>query len=297
MTQKEKLLVQYSNYLKMRNYSIDTYKSYMCSVRKFWEYCERQRGNPSFDKDNAVQSYLAFRLTVQKRNFSTVNGDYSALQWFYKYILGREWDVRKLIRPRMEKRLPKYINPKQVAKLVDVCPNQKHKVLFLTYYSTGLRLSEARKLNWEDVSFEEGIIHVRKGKGAKDRIAILHKDMADLLKDYRKILPASQTLVFAGKYYKDPMSKRAIQWAFVQARRKAELPEWVTAHVLRHSYATNVLKNKTDLLTLKELLGHKKLVTTSRYLHLDTSHLKISHNTLSHQCLQTVIQQTQKDLP
>jgi len=269
----------------------------MCSVRKFWEYCERQRGNPSFDKDNAVQSYLAFRLTVQKRNFSTVNGDYSALQWFYKYILGREWDVRKLIRPRMEKRLPKYINPKQVAKLVDVCPNQKHKVLFLTYYSTGLRLSEARKLNWEDVSFEEGIIHVRKGKGAKDRIAILHKDMADLLKDYRKILPASQTLVFAGKYYKDPMSKRAIQWAFVQARRKAELPEWVTAHVLRHSYATNVLKNKTDLLTLKELLGHKKLVTTSRYLHLDTSHLKISHNTLSHQCLQTVIQQTQKDLP
>jgi len=297
MTQKQKLLNQYSDWLKMRNYSIQTYKAYMCSVRKFWEYCEKQRGNPAFDKTTAVQSYLAHRMSDQKRDFSTVNGDYSALQWFYKYVLGREWNVRKLIRPKKEKRLPRYISPQQVAQLVEGCKFQKHKVMFLMYYSTGLRLSEARLLKWEDVSFEEGIIHVRKGKGAKDRIAILQDQLADLLTDYRQSIPETQHYVFAGRHYKKPISARAVQWAFIQARRRAKLPEWVTAHVLRHSYATTVLKNATDLLTLKELLGHKKLVTTSRYLHLNIAHYKTSHNPLTHQCLNVPIQQSKENTP
>jgi len=295
MTQKQKLLDQYSNYLKMRNYSEQTYKAYMCSIRKFWKYCEQQRSNANFDKDNAVQSYLAYRMSVQKRSFSTVNGDYSALQWFYKYILEREWNARKLIRPKKEKKLPRYISPEKFAQLVNACQSQKHKILFLFYYSTGLRLSEARKLKWEDVSYEEGIIHVRKGKGAKDRIVILHKEMADLLKDYRQSIPAAQVVVFAGKHYKSPISARAVQWAFIQARRRAKLPDWVTAHVLRHSYATTALRNATDLLTLKELLGHKKLSTTSRYLHLNIDHYKRSHNPLSNRCLHATIQESHQD--
>jgi len=297
MTQKQKLLEQYSDYLKMRNYSVQTYKAYMGSVRKFWEYCEQQCGNSRFEKENAVQSYLAHRMSVQKLSFSTVNGDYAALQWFYKYILNRPWDLKKLIRPKREKRLPRYISPEQVEQLVEACQFQKHKIMVLTYYSTGMRLSEARMLKWEDVSFEEGIIHVRKGKGAKDRITILHKEMAELLKDYRQSIPAAQVVVFAGKHYKSPISARAVQWAFIQARRRAKLPDWVTAHVLRHSYATTVLRNATDLLSLKELLGHKKLSTTTRYLHLNIDHYKKSHNPLSHQCLNVVIQESQQNTP
>lgn len=297
MTKKEALLEQYSNYLKMRNYSEATYKAYMCSIRKFWEFCEARKDDPKFDKNNAVMTYLAYRMSVQKRHYATVNGDYSALQWFYKYILGREWNVRKLIRPKREKRLPRLLSPEQISKLIASAASQKHRILFLMYYSTGMRLSEARCLKWEDIVFDEGIINIRKGKGAKDRITVLHPELKELLLAYRKAIPSCQMLVFAGKDYNTPIAARSIQHAFINARRKAGLPKWATAHVLRHSYATNALKNKTDLLTLKELLGHKKLSTTSRYLHLDASHFKVSHNTLSHQCLQTVIHQTQKKLP
>ena len=115
MTQKERLLHQYSDWLKMRNYSLSTYRAYLGTVRNFWRYCEQQKCNPKFEKVNAVQSFLAHRMSVEKRDYSTVNGDYSALQWFYKYVLDRPWNVRKLIRPKKEKRLHRYISPEQVA--------------------------------------------------------------------------------------------------------------------------------------------------------------------------------------
>ena len=82
----------------------------MGSVRHFWRWCEERRNDPLFDKENAPQAFLAYRLTVQKRDSMTVTGDYSALQWFYKYVLNREWDVKKIRRPKREKRLPRTIS-------------------------------------------------------------------------------------------------------------------------------------------------------------------------------------------
>jgi len=163
MTQKEKLLAQYSNYLKMRNYSRSTYKSYMSSVRMFWSFCETRRSDPNFDKSLAVETYLAYRMS-QGLDFSTVNGDYSALQWFYKHILNRAWNTEKLIRPKRVKKLPRYISPQQVSQLVAHASHYKYKVMFLLYYATGIRLSEGRLLRWEDVMYDEGIIHIKRGK-------------------------------------------------------------------------------------------------------------------------------------
>lgn len=296
MTQKEKLLRQYSDYLKMRNYSMQTYKAYMGSLSKFWDYCERKKKDADFDKSNAVQSYLAYRMGVEKRDFSTVNGDHSALQWFYKYVLNREWNVRKLVRPKKEKRLPRYITPEQVSQLLEATEYRKHQLMFLLFYSTGLRLSELRLLLWEDIQFGEGILIVRKGKGAKDRIVVLHSEMSDLLIEYRKGQHPNQQLVFEGKLPNVPIACRSVQWAFINARRKAKLPDWVTPHTLRHSYATSALKNGTDILTLRELLGHKKLATTARYLHLDTAFLKKSYNPLSDQCLNVPLKKVQAPL-
>jgi len=296
MILKEKLFRQYSDYLKMRNYSTSTYKAYMGSVRNFWKWCEAQKEDPGFDKENAVQSYLAFRMVDEKKDYSTVNGDYSALQWFYKYVLNRAWNVRKLVRPKKEKRLPKYITPEQVSSLIACTDFKKHQIIFLLFYSTGLRLSELRLLKWEDIKFDEGIIHVRKGKGAKDRLVILQEEMARMLNAYRKNQPVVQQYIFEGKTANKPIAPKSVQWAFKRSREKAGLPAWVTPHVLRHSYATALLKNGTDLLTLKELLGHKKLATTMRYLHLNTAFLKKSYNPLTNQCLDAPVKQAQLPL-
>ncbi len=131
MTKKEELLAAYSEYLKMRNYSVSTCKAYMGTIRKFWSYCEDRTGDLGFKKEDAVQSYLAYRLSVEQRDFSTVNGDYSSLQWFYKYILNRDWNIKKLIRPRKEKRLPRYLSPEQVSVLI----KNDYEALFFIYLS------------------------------------------------------------------------------------------------------------------------------------------------------------------
>ena len=290
LSQKEKLLLAYSNWLRMRNYSTQTYKAYMGTIRMFWKYCEERKKNPDFDKSNAVQTYLSYRMHEQKRDFSTVNGDYSALQWFYKYILNREWNVKKLIRPKKEKRLPRYITPQQFADLLTGTTSKKHQLIMLVFYATGLRLSEARHLKWEHIHFEEGIIFVVSGKGAKDRIAILPADLSEQLQSYRKILRPNQVYVFEGKTMGKAIAPKTVQWAFKRAREKARLPDWVTAHVLRHSYATACLKNGTNLLSLQTLLGHKKLSTTTRYLHLNVSFLKQSYNPLSQPCVHQHLQ-------
>ena len=146
ISKKEKLLHEYSEFLQMRNYAQSTYKSYMGTIRNFWIWCDSRQKDPKFDKKNAVQSYLAYRFSEEKRDYATVNSDYSALQWFYKYILNREWDVAKLVRPKRPKRLLRYITPEQVRQLIEATSFKKHQVMFLFYYSTGMRLSELRCL-------------------------------------------------------------------------------------------------------------------------------------------------------
>lgn len=227
-----------------------------------------------------------------------MNGDYSALQWFYKYVLNREWNVRKLIRPKKEKRLPRYITPQQVSDLLDAVSCEKHCLMILMYYSTGMRLSEVRLLLWENVNFEEGIIWVRKGKGAKDRVVVLADKLATQLQAHRKLQRPTQRYVFEGKTPGQAIAPKTIQGAIILARRKAGLPDWISAHVLRHSFATASLQNGTDLLSLKALLGHKKLSTTSCYMHLHLNHYKTLYNPIDNLCLSAHLQsQPHPDIP
>lgn len=153
------------------------------------------------------------------------------------------------------------------------------------YYGTGMRLSEVRLLLWEDVNFEDGVIWVKKGKGAKDRVVMLAEGLAEKLKAYRALQRLTQRYLFEGKTPGEPMGPKTIQGSIIIARRKANLPEWVSAHVLRHSFVTASLQNGADLLTLKQLLGHKKLSTTTRYLHLQLSYYKNPYNPIENPCL------------
>ena len=114
----ETYVQQFENWLTLKNYALKTKKSYLCSLRQFWVYCEEQKENATFSKSNAVEHYLLFRYNSQKVSWQTVNGDYSALRLFYKNVLDRVWDLKKLPRPRKQKSLPKVISPEQVSLLI-----------------------------------------------------------------------------------------------------------------------------------------------------------------------------------
>ena len=274
----QKKLQEYSerfeNWLTLRNYAVKSKKSYLCSLRLFWKYCEAQKGNATFTKANAVEHYLLYRYNSQKVSWQTVNGDYSALRLFYINVLGRTWDLRKLPRPRKQKSLPKVISPEQVSLLIEHGQTFKHKVFFTLLYSTGLRLGEALRLRVEDVQVATMQIRVLDGKGNKDRYTLLSAETLDLLRFYIRAYRPKGGLLFNGRYKGRAWSEKGAQGAIRDARRSAKLPEFVTAHTLRHCFATHLLQAGTDLVTIQKLMGHKYLKTTVRYIHLDNLHFQ-----------------------
>lgn len=269
----EKYLLEFNQWLTLKNYSLKTKKAYLSSVKMFWRFCERQRkSDADFDKKDAVKIYLLHRFEDQKVAWQTINGDYSALRLFFKNILNRDWDLRKLPRPKKEKSLPKVITPEQVQQLIDCGTTFKHKVFFTLLYSTGLRLGEALRLRIEDVDVAGMQLRVLNGKGKKDRFTLLSPQCLDMLRFYFRAFRPEGGLIFNGKRKGQPWSEKAAQMAFVAARRKAKLPDFVTAHTLRHCFATHLLQSGTDLVTIQKLMGHKYLKTTTKYIHLDQQH-------------------------
>ncbi len=121
-------------------------------------------------------------------------------------------------------------------------------------------------------------IRVLHGKGKKDRFTLLSSEMLELLRLYFKKYRPTGGLIFNGKRRGEPWAERSAQYAFVQARRSADLPEYITAHTLRHSFASHSLENGTDLVSLQQLLGHKHIKTTIRYIHLDVAHFRRLEN-------------------
>lgn len=269
----ENYLLQYEQWLTLKNYAKKTKKSYLCSVKMFWNFCEnRGKLDADFDKKDAVKIYLLHRFEEQKVSWQTINGDYSALRLFYKNILHRHWDIRKLPRPKKQKTLPKVISPAQVQLLIDSGTTFKHKVFFTLLYSTGLRLGEALRLRVEDVDVAGMRLRVLDGKGHKDRYTLLSAECLDMLRFYFRAFRPEGGLIFNGREKGKAWSEKAAQMAFVAARHRAKLPEFVTAHTLRHCFATHLLQTGTDLVTIQKLMGHKYLKTTARYIHLDHHH-------------------------
>ena len=268
----ETYLLKFSNWMTLKNYSKRTMKSYLCGVRQFWQFCEQRAGEEGFSKEEAVETYLLYRFKEQQVSWQTVNGDYSALRLFFVHILDREWNLRKLPRPRKQKTLPKVISPEQIELLIDRGACFKHKVFMTLLYSTGLRLGEALRLRVEDVDVPGMRLRVLDGKGHKDRYTLLSPECLDMLRFYFRACRPEGGLIFNGKYKGTQWSEKAAQMAIKQARERAKLPDFVTAHTLRHCFATHLLQSGTDLVTIQRLMGHKYLKTTVKYIHLDHQH-------------------------
>ncbi len=260
----------------LKNYSRSTRKCYCCAVKKYFEWCESQKDNPDFSKTNAHRSYLVYRHKSGLA-WQTVNGDYSAIRMLYTKILDRPWDEKKLPRPRKEKTLPLIVSQQDISKLIDHTSMFKHQMFFILLYSTGLRLSESLHLKLEDIDRKRLQIRVRRGKGHKDRYVIFPKRLIPVLEKYHEYYHP-HLYVFNGKIRGSQWSVRSAQGSIIQARRKAKLHQGITAHTLRHCYATHHLENGTDLVTLQRQMGHKNLRTTARYIHLCNKHFtRINH--------------------
>ena len=196
-----------------------------------------------------------------------------SISFFFRYVLKRPYAIPVLIYPRQSTKLPPVMSADEVKSLIDRMKNVKHRTIVMLLYSTGMRLSEICSLKITDIDSKNMRIKVVQGKGAKDRFTLLSQQVLLELRAYYIIYRPKEYL-FNGYRSGRPISLRNVQHLVHKGIEEMGLgSNKYTVHTIRHSFATHLVDNGTDLHTVKELLGHSSLQTTARYLHLSTTRI------------------------
>jgi len=217
--------------------------------------------------EKEIREYLYHLITGKDLGDSSINSAYSALKFFYKTTLCRDWNMAKIPRRKPEKRLPVVLDGSEIKQLLAVTANLKHRALLMITYSAGLRVSETAHLKVSSIDSKRMQLRIDQGKGNKDRYTLLSPVTLNLLRDYwRQYRPFSW--LFPGRLPESPISTRSIQKVFKKAKRKAGIKKPATVHTLRHSFATHLLEAGTDIYRVQKLMGHTTPKTTAIYIHL-----------------------------
>ena len=189
------------------------------------------------------------------------------MRFFYSVTLQRDCDEFEIPASRKPVRLPEILSREGIQRLFAVTANLKHRALLMTAYGAGLRASEVARLQVEDLDSEREMIRVEQGKGQKDRYTILPAELLRELRDYwRRFRPV--TCLFPSREGGGPLSQRSVGRIYAGARDRAGIQKTGGIHALRHAFATHLIEDGTDLHVLQRLLGHRRIHTTMRYLHL-----------------------------
>ena len=193
-----------------------------------------------------------------------------SISFFMRHVARRPYVIPTIIYPRPSSTLPPIMSPQEIMKLLDSIQNIKHRTILMMLYSTGMRVSEIANCKIADIDSKNMRIKIVQGKGAKDRYTVLSEQVLFELRAYYLIYKPIQYL-FNGSRRGSKYSIRSIQHLMQKALIKVGLESNnYTIHTIRHSFATHLLDNGTDLYTIKELLGHTSLQTTMKYMHLTT---------------------------
>lgn len=260
----------FKNYLQSKRYSPNTIKVYSDSLATFFRYFSAKEIAEISNDD-----LIAFNNNyILKNNFSASfqNQVVNAVKLYFSAIQHKKIDVELIHRPRREKVLPNVLSKEEVKAILGAPYNLKHRAMLAMIYACGLRRSELLSLTKFDVDSKRMVVIIRMAKGKKDRIVPLSTKILALLRDYYKSYNPKEFLFegqSGGKY-----SEKSLENVLKQSLFKARIEKPVTLHWLRHSYATHLLENGTDLRYIQDLLGHKSSKTTEIYTHVSTKNIQ-----------------------
>ncbi|MDD5331248.1 MAG: tyrosine-type recombinase/integrase [Candidatus Nanoarchaeia archaeon] len=254
--------------LKLRGFSKETVSSYMRHNRLFLDYTKKEPENINEDDIRNYMSYLISDLNLKSRSVSLKK---SALKFFYDEILKK--NIVNLKTPKIPKSNPEVLSKDEILLLIENAGSSKTKLIMELLYSTGLRVSELVRLKISDINFGDKTLRVKSGKGNKDRITIISQKVLGSLEGHIKGLGDSAEYLFPG-HENNNLTTRNVQKIIQSAASRAGIKKKVTPHVLRHSFATHLLENGTDIRLIQELLGHSQLSTTQIYTHVSREQIK-----------------------
>jgi integrase/recombinase XerD len=263
--------------LQRRNYSPETIRLYLFAVKDFAGYFGQ---HPDKLGPEHLRQYQLHLLNERKLAVGSVIARTSALRFFFIKVLRRPQREIDLVYPKRQDRLPVILSEEEVARLIESAITSYHRVILMTLYATGLRREELCRLKVIDIDSQRMVVHVRQGKGNKDRDVTLSPRLLEVLRDYWK-WRKPKTYLFPSLYRKQPeqpIDSKTVWYAVREAARRAGIKKKVSPHLLRHSWATHLLERGTDLKTIQVLLGHVDLEATTIYLHLSQHHMQGVNN-------------------
>jgi site-specific recombinase XerD len=260
--------------LQRRNYSQTTVNTYLKVVEDFARHFHRPPDELGKEQLRAYQVHL---LQERKLGVRTVGLHTAALRFFFCKTLKRMYPVEEVPYPRAPRRLPIILTKEEAIRLIDSASNLFHRAMLITMYSTGMRRAELCRLKVEDIDSTRMLIHIRQGKGGKDRDVPLSPKTLETLREYWRWMKP-QTYLFPGTVNGSradkPITPKVLWEACREAAQRAGITKPVRPHLLRHSFATHLVEGGADLPTVQALLGHTDLKPTSIYLHLSERHIK-----------------------
>ena len=254
--------------LRMADRAVGTIQQYLASVRRFEEFL----GLDLVEADQASIRRWVEHLQGQPIGPERLRCHYSALKFLYGRTLGHPDKVAFLSMPRKDAPLPTVLTAAEVQRVLDGFLVAKHRVFFALIYATGLRIREASLLETRDINAFQQVIHVRNGKGGKDRLVPMPTKLYALLRSYWKHERPPEPWLFASKAGK-PICHETARRALLCASARAGIGKVVTPHMLRHSFATNLLEHGTDLRKIQVVLGHGSIRSTTIYTQVSPTQI------------------------
>lgn len=262
---------EYIHKLEERRYSQSTIRAYVPLFEEFINYFPGIGLDDLGEKE--VMEFSRYLVTDRKVSSSHQNQAINAIKFYFEKVKGGERKYYHVDRPIREKALPEVLSEEEVTAIIKATTNLKHKAILMTIYSAGLRLGELIRLKIKDIDSNRMQIRIESGKGKKDRYTLLSPKTLDVLRAYIKEDRPSYFLFEGfGSTLEKPVEygRRSVQNLLKAAVEKAGIKKKVTVHTLRHSFATHLLENGTDLRYIQDLLGHESPKTTQIYTHITT---------------------------
>jgi site-specific recombinase XerD len=256
--------------LKLRRYRAGTIYNYLRCAKKFVAFHRR----PAEQMGEAEARQFLLHLIQERRMGPAGHKMYvAALRFLYGVTLNRPEVAVRLPWPRVPSKLPDILDGSEVERLLEAVDSLKYRMIVMTAYGAGLRISEACSLCTGDIDSRRGLIHVRDGKRGRDRFVMLSPRLLGGLRAYWRAVRPKGPELFPGQAPGQRVAAKTVGRALHKAVAKAGLQKRVTPHVLRHCFATHLLESGTDLRVIQVLLGHGSIRTTARYTQVSARHI------------------------
>lgn len=262
-------LYQFERYMKIRAYGDQTIKVYLIRIKSFLKFYYDKKIEHINNED--VQYYNYEQLIKRRVSYVVQNQFVTALSLFLRINKNSKVEIDEIERAKRKRKLPTVLSKSEVEKIIRSTQNLKHKTLLLMVYGCGLRRGEVGSLLLEDINSERKVMLIRKAKGIKDRFVPISPKMLDQLRLYYSMYKPQKYIFETKPGF--PYPGETVYKVFKRALEKSGVKKKAGVHCLRHSYATHLMENGTDLRHIQVILGHKNIKTTEIYTHVSNHNI------------------------